>query len=547
MMTRESFLNSFIPSSEPPASVKIPPLPAPEIMALNRITYGATPADIEKVRKNGLAKYIDEQLNPSDDEGEAVKNKLASVVFPIKYPAKQDVYPAVDEDRPLALINAPIEKLWAMLGKSTAPMERNRVVEEVRMASWVRAVYSPWQLKEILVEFWHNHFNVTTVGDDKISVTFPIYDREVIRKNSLGNFRAFLEAVSKSAAMQYYLDNFSSKASPANENYARELFELHTLGSDFYFNNLYNRWREVPGALEGKPIGYIDEDVYEAARAFTGWTIADGSSLGRGDNLPNTGNFYYFDGWHDNYQKRVLGVEFEPNQPPLADGIKVLDLVAYHPATARNICKKLCIRFIADEPPQNVINEAVKVWMRHQKSPDQIKETLRYILSTKEFINLSSQKVKRPFELIASLFRITHADVTPNSLLTQRMARMGYLHYQWPAPTGHPDKSSYWLSSNALLARWNSTISLLHTPPNALATYNFRSLTPQGLKTFRDVTEFWIQRMLQQSKPPELIDQVAGLMAGKNKVTDTIPEEDFDKKASYLVGLLAMTPDFQLK
>src|SRR5258708_6681680 len=242
----------------------------------------------------------------------------------------------MDEDRPLTWLSAPIEKLWPLDDQKTmmAHQERIRPAEEVRMASWVKAVYSKWQLREIMVEFWHNHFNINAFQEPRIACTFPIYDREVIRKNCFGNFRTFLEDVARSTAMQYYLDNFSSKASPANENYARELFELHTLGSDFYFNNLYNRWREVPGASNGKPIGYIDEDVYEAARSFTGWTIADGSGIGKGDNLPNTGRFYYYDGWHDNYQKRVLGVEFDPNQPPLADGLKVLDLVAYHPATA---------------------------------------------------------------------------------------------------------------------------------------------------------------------------------------------------------------------
>lgn len=546
-MNRKAFLGSFVPFAQPDLSSENMESPPPEVIALNRITYGAIPSDIDKVKKIGLLKFIDEQLNPTDDEGEIVKTKLATITLPIKYPEKAGVYPAVDEDRLLLLINAPQEKLWDLMQHDTPYQEKGRPFEEIKIASWIRAVYSPWQLKEVMVEFWHNHFNVTANSDLKISLTFPVYDRDVIRKNCFGNFRTFLEAVAKSTAMLYYLDNFSSKASPANENFARELFELHTLGSDFYFNNLYNRWREVPGALEGKPIGYIDEDVYEAARAFTGWTVADNAGIGRGDKLPNGGAFYYYDGWHDNYQKRVLGVEFDPNQPPMADGLKVLDLVAYHPATAKNICKKLCRRFIADEPPQRVINGAVKVWTHNQKSPDQIKETIRYILSTKEFTSAETQKVKRPFELLASMFRVTGADFTPNASLTGYLAQMGYQHYQWPSPTGHPDKSSYWLSSNAMLARWNAAAGLLYANQNKVAKFDTRAVTPSDVKTFKQVSDYWTKRVLQKNKSEQFIESMALYMAGKRSINDVLPDPEFNNRVMGMVMLLTMTPDFQLK
>ena len=363
MITRKRFFSNFL--TDFPDFAEEPTAPSAEVVALGRITYGATSESVEVVRRKGLIAYITEQLNPDDEDDEVVKSKLASMTLHIKYDAVVDKYDAKDEDRPLSYLNASIDKLWPLTDQKNfmANQERVRPVEEVRVASWIRAVYSKWQLKEIMTEFWHNHFNVNAFSETKVSSTFPIYDRDVIRKNCFGNFRGFLEDVAKSTAMQYYLDNFSSKASPANENFARELFELHTLGSGHYFNNLYNRWREVPGALERKPIGYIDEDVYEAARSFTGWTIADGSGLGKGDNLPNTGSFYYYDGWHDNYQKRVLGVEFDPNQPPLADGLKVLDLVAYHPGTAKHLCEKLCQRFISDTPSASIVNGAIAVWI----------------------------------------------------------------------------------------------------------------------------------------------------------------------------------------
>ena len=553
MATREDFLRSLIPSLSNTEVIltddNLAP-PPPEVVALNRMTYGAIPKDVGRVRAIGLSKFIDEQLNPTNDEGDVVRNKLAAFMLPIKYQQRDSMTPDVEEERPLSLLNAPLDKLWELSDFNThVAGERIRGVEEVRAASWIRAVHSPWQLKEILVEFWHNHFSVNFSRNQRIALVFPVYDRDVIRKNCLGNFRAFLEAVAKSTAMLYYLDNFNSKASPANENYARELFELHTLGSDYYFNNLYNRWREVPGAAQGKPIGYIDEDVYEAARAFTGWTIADGTKLGGRDVLPNTGEFYYYDGWHDNYQKRVLGVEFDPNQPPMADGLKVLDLVAYHPATAKNICKKLCRRFIADEPPQNVINGAVKVWTRYQKSPDQIKETVRYILSTREFTAMWGKKIKRPFDLIVSMFRAGNGEFINNANLTNltpRLAQMGYMHYQWSAPTGHPDTSSYWLSSNAMLVRWNSA-SFLLSPYNKMFTYNFRAETPPEIKTFRDTSDYWVKRVLQTSKSPAFFDAMAEFLTNKNKPTDEVPERQFNERVGGLLALLAMTPDFQLK
>lgn len=519
--------------------------PSTEISSLNRITYGATSEEINRVKSKGLKVYVEEQLNPINDNPK-VNEKISSAKLQIKYPEK-DGFPAVDEVRPLNHLNEPIEELWKLTQKDQAfsNQEKVRPLEEVRVASWLRAVYSPWQLNEVMVEFWHNHFNVNA-SDQKIAIVFPSYDRDVIRKNSLGNFRSFLEDVAKSTAMLYYLDNFTSKASPANENYARELFELHTLGSDYYFNNLYNKWRSVPGALQGKPIGYIDEDVYEAARAFTGWTVADGSRIGN-DKLPDTGKFYYYDGWHDNYQKRILGNEISPNQPALSDGHKALDLVAYHPATANHICKKLCIRFISDQPSDAVIKGAVKIWIEHQKSPDQIKHVLRYILNTKEFASTWGEKVKRPFHLIASIFRMTGAEVTPNQGMTGQLAQMGYYHYNWQTPTGHPDKMDYWLSSNAMLARWNlSNGALWINPNNKVASYDFASQMPAGLDKPTDLTKYWIDRLLQKEMSPDFVNTMTGFLANKGNVNESIPKDKLDARLSGLISLLTMTPDFQL-
>jgi uncharacterized protein (DUF1800 family) len=523
--------------------------PSNKVIALNRMSYGCTKEMIALADSKGLNAFIESQLHPSQDEGPIVTEKINSATLHIKYPEKEDSYPAVDEDRPLSVWNSTLENLWALTNNkaTTAGPERSRPLEELRVVTWIRAVYSPWQLQETLVEFWHNHFNVNASSDLKISVTLPVYDRDVIRKNCFGNFRQFLEDVATSTAMQFYLDNSSSKASPANENYARELFELHTLGADNYFNNLYNRWREVPGATSGKPIGYIDEDVYEAARAFTGWTIANGANTGKGEKLPDTGAFHYYDGWHDNYQKRVLGVEFDSNQPPLSDGKKVLDLVAYHPATAMHVCKKLCRWYISDSPSDKIVKDAAAVWTKNQKSANQIKETIRFILHSNEFNSNWGQKVKRPFELIASMIRATGVDFTPNASLTGMLSQMGYFHFQWPTPTGHPDKKEYWLSSSSMLARWNLSLALLANPNSKLTKFQYRALMPETMQKPLEISSFWIDHIFQKPMPEEFSNIMLQHFANHKNPNEALSQDQIDKRLPSLIALLTMTPDFHLK
>ena len=354
-----------------------------------------------------------------------------------------------------------------------------------------------------MVEFWHNHFNVNATSQQQISATFPVYDA-IMRKHCLGNFRAFLEDVAKSAAMQYYLSNVKSKASPANENYARELFELHTLGADHYYNDLYNRWREVPGAVQGKPIGYIDQDVYEAARAFTGWTIEDGSNTGRGTVFPKTGKFTYFDGWHDNYQKRVLGTEFDPNTPPMADGNKVLDLVSGHPGTAVFLCTKLCRRFIADDPPPALIKRVAQVWHQSAGKPDQIACVLQAIILSPEFARMQGRKVKRPFEMIVSFLRATSALVFPNDAAFNALSGTGYKQFEWPTPTGHPDDAQYWLNTNTTLSNWN-LISAAVDGSGKIAVVDIAQQTPASVRTSPDIINYWVMRLTGHAPDRELL------------------------------------------
>jgi uncharacterized protein (DUF1800 family) len=417
----------------------------------------------------------------------------------------------------------------------------------VRAATLIRAVYSKWQLREVLVEFWHNHFNADAYSDTRISATWPLYDRDVIRRRCLGNFRNMVRDVAKSIAMGFYLDNAFSRDGPANENYARELFELHTLGQENYLNHLYNRWRDVPGAPEGNPVGYIDQDVYEAARAFTGWTIAYGQTISGSLRLPDTGEFAYVDLWHDNAQKRVLAFEIDPNRPPLADGEDVIRLVSEHPGTARYICRKLCRRLLADDPPDSLVNALANVWLANKDAPDQIARTVRALLLSDEFASTFGRKVKRPFKVVVSFLRATNAEVTPNRDLFWQLQEMGYRMFNWGPPTGHPEESAAWLSTNGMLRRWN-IINYLQSTWLKAATFDLPGQTPPGL-TARQIVEFWVGRLLAVPPPASTMNRLIDLMR-QNGSADAPPTGSTDEivdRIKSVVTLIAMTPEFQLR
>lgn len=522
-------------------------LPPIELIALNRMAYGPRPGDVARVQQIGFTAYVDEQLNPNDADDTLCNQKIAEARLRIRYSAGMG-YPAVDEIRPLRTIveNWDLTQLWP-LSKHPAYQERIRPVEEVRAATLLRAVYSKWQLREVLVEFWHNHFNVDAYSESRISATWTLYDRDVIRRRCLGNFRTMLRDVAKSIAMAFYLDNAFSRDGPANENYARELFELHTLGQENYLNHLYNRWRDVPGALAGNPIGYIDQDVYEAARAFTGWTIAHGQTVSGSNRLPDTGEFTYVDFWHDNAQKRVLAFEIDPNQPHLSDGETVIRLVSEHPGTARHLCRKLCRRLLADDPPATLVNDLANVWLAHKDAPDQIARTVRALLLSDEFANTFGRKVKRPYEVVVSFLRATNADVTPNSDLFWQLQEMGYRMFNWGPPTGHPEESAAWLSTNGMLRRWN-IINYLQSAWLKAATFDLPGQTPTGL-TSRQIVEFWIARLLAVAPPQSTINRLVDLMRqnGSADAPPTGSAEEIADRIKSVVTLIAMTPEFQLR
>ena len=318
------------------------------------------------------------------------------------------------------------------------------VTSELQQAKLLRAVYSDRQLQEVMTDFWFNHFNIYLYKDsDQYLVTS--YERDVIRPRALGKFKDLLVATAQSPAMLFYLDNWASEGpkSPAavaankgktgqagsglNENYGRELMELHTL------------------SVNG---GYSQHDVTELARVLTGWTLQP----------LEQGAVYQFDPRkHEPGDKVILGQTIPENG--VNEGMQVLDMLAHHPNTAKFICKKLAMRFVADDPPTALVDRMAKKFLA---TDGDIREVLRTMFKSPEFWSPKAYraKVKTPFEFVVSSLRATGTDLTNPAPLLGTLNRMGMPLYQMVPPTGYSMLESSWMSSEALLDRVNYALAL---------------------------------------------------------------------------------------
>jgi uncharacterized protein (DUF1800 family) len=453
---------------------------------VSRLSFGARPGDLEKIKVSGIKAYIDEQLDPGSIDDSALDQKLAKLpTLALSTPTLAEQYnppkPAATptptpgaspsptpSPAPTATPGAspspsPAPTMAPVIGEtmtmitpapgasptpaikpSPTPVPKNpgMVVSELQCAKLLRAVYSNRQLYEMTVDFWENHFSING-NRDALRLLMTSFDRDAVRPFALGRFRDLLGAVAHSPAMLFYLDNWQSsllKKYPAtkdkperqtggiNENYARELMELHTLGVDG---------------------GYTQKDVQEVARCFTGWTI----------RKPNEeGLFIYNPAMHDNGEKIVLGQKI-PAGGGIADGERVLDILAKQPATAHFIARKLARRFYGDDPPKAVIEDAAQTFLRTDGS---IRETLRSLITAPAFFNPATYqaKVRSPFEFVAAALRITDAETDGNRPVLDWIGKMGEPVFGRVTPDGFPDQNSEWLSNNDLLMRFNFAAAL---------------------------------------------------------------------------------------
>ena len=519
---------------------------------LNRLTFGATPVEAARIAALGREGWLDWQLaRPVSDP--ALDARLAAAALRISYEAGGDEdgnhWPALDEARPLTALTADPADLVRLLdwgpGKGMDYGERIRPAHEVIAAAPIRAVHAEGQLREVMTQFWHDHFNVNSAKDETTAVFFAAYDA-MLRGHAFGNFRALLGDVARSPAMLYYLNNADSIASPATENYARELLELHTLGAGNYLNDRYSDWHDVPGAAEGMAEGYLDLDVYEVARAFTGWSVGDGRWLAEGEVAPRTGQFTYVARWHDPYQKRVLGREFSPNRGPMEDGDEVLDMLAGHPGTARLVCTKIARRLLSDDPDPDLINRLQQVFLDASDAPDQIAQVIRALVLSPAF-DASPTKLRRPFEFMAALYRATGAEVVnPENAYHWQLGRAGWLQHACGPPTGHRDRLEAWTGASSL----NRLVDLAlyaHDAWFGTARADLSGLAHAG-ESAREFLTRHAAALAPAAAEGLAADVGASLYGdGLDGPADQAAPEDRQGAALAVVAFAALTPEFLLR
>jgi len=451
---------------------------------LSRLSFGAQPGGVEKLLATGLEKWVLQQLEQSLPDTELEKRlsgydalSLDNETIVNRYLNAGQVVRMMQRNGTLSKDSmAKLEKadyrkdvLKLMQEKGLKlPQELNRQLVAQKL---IRAVYSENQLQELMTDFWFNHFNVSvTKGQSQPYVL--TYERDAIRPHTFGKFESLLKATAQHPAMLFYLDNASSgsdnnamnqrikKMVPANsklkkqaglnENYAREVMELHTLGVDG---------------------GYVQTDVTEVARALTGWTVRPmmkdgyGERLAKmqqsrlGKNLATTeGDFLFLAVRHDQQEKTVLGKKY-PSNGGLNEGLEVLHQLATHPSTAKFICKKIATRFVCDTPSVALVNTMADVFT---KTGGDIKQTMIAMLNSREFWKkeVLRSKIKSPFELVVSAIRATNADLRNANQLNDWCTRMGQKLYSYAAPTGFPDKASHWVNTGSLLNRMNFGLAI---------------------------------------------------------------------------------------
>ena len=516
---------------------------------LNRLGFGARPGDVEKVKAIGLQKYIDQQLNPfsiSDALAESkVKNleifNMSTAEVFAKYPnpgallrqleggkaaqaakAQADTAANADEAGKKGMTEDERQERQQKLRELYREYNlrpAGQLMPQIAANRVLRAVYSERQLQEVMVDFWQNHFNVFA-GKGAVRWYIPSYERDVLRKNALGNFKDLLVGTAQHPAMLFFLDNFQSVSPNAqlggnrqngplqrairsgnippqmrerikqrqgisdaeldqrikraqanvqnapkraergiNENYARELMELHTLGVDG---------------------GYTQKDIVEVAKCFTGWTIADPRGyrriaanmikgkdedrrlerLQRQAGIPDdldSGEFYFNDRWHERGAKAVLGQKVD--EGGMKDGLKVIDILVNHPSTAKFIARKLAVKFVSDNPSEALVGRVADAF--HKSSGD-IKTTLRALFSDSEFFAPENYraKIKTPFELAVSSVRAIGGDTNAGPAFVAMLNKLGEVPYGYQAPTGYPDKAEDWVNTGALLERLNFAVAV---------------------------------------------------------------------------------------
>ncbi len=449
-------------------------LSAADFTALNRITFGARAEERARFAEIGLQNYIEEQLDFETINDLNLDLQLST----------------------FKTLTMSANEIEAVANELFDGYDRKRPINELRQATFLRQLYSQRQLYEVMVDFWSDHFNIY-IEKEPLFYLKTVDDREVIRKHALGNFRDLLWASAHSPAMLTYLDNQANVKGAPNENYARELMELHTLG--------------VHG-------GYTQNDVMQLARCLTGWSVKKHFWLGE---------FTFREKQHANGVKNVLGLEIQESGQSEAE--QVLERLALHPSTAKFISAKLARRFIANDPPQEIIERAAQTFLN---TKGDIKSVLRVILF--DGLAFAKPKYKRPLNFALSALRMLNVE-TDGAALRKPLLQMGQMYFNWPTPDGYPDYDEAWQGN--LMPRWQFAFELIR---------NEIPKTVCDLNALLDVSS--------SGSLPASVDSLAALLLGAplerfflNEMLDTVhsagatPEETLQIIAASLIA----APAFQ--
>lgn len=573
---------------------------------ISRCTYGATPGEVDAVVQMGLENWFARQLEAQlpDDSLDQVLSRYDALRLSNQEVA--EAYPRNGQVLRMAIRDGVIDKdsvktdrkeyrqVLQNYMQQKGLKRQQELFRQLFCQKILRAAYSNNQLQEVMTDLWFNHFNVSLTKND-CAEFIPAYERDVIRPNALGRFDELLLETAKSPAMLYYLDNFSSSA-PAgagaqenqavaismrvdsgvaagdpgvlarlqqarrnrgiNENYAREVMELHTLGVDG---------------------GYTQQDVTQAAKVLTGWGVWPMGDIGKGvaanlnrytaeqiarRGFVREGDFFFNANRHDKGEKVVLGHVF-PAGGGYEEGVELLEMLAHHPSTAHFISRKIAVRFVSDDPPQSLIDKMAKTFL--DKKGD-IRQVLITMVTSPEFWGPDAlrEKTKSPFELAIGAIRGLHATIYQPMQLYNWVAKMGEREYYYQAPTGFPDRASYWINTGSLLNRMNFGLALAagkipgitfdllalnngrepESAQSALVVYGHILLPGRNL----DAT---VRRLAPLLNDPSLFDKVSQATA-RSDVADstgvagaTMTGEGEDPMLGQVVGIIIGSPEYQ--
>jgi len=495
------------PVANPATWEEAPPGAHPEIVhLLNRITYGPRPGEVERVARLGWDAFLDQQLSPEQIDDAALDVRLGQY-------------------KTLATSSADLLANYPPRGK---PGPR-AIIQELEAASLLRAIFSERQLFEVMVDFWSNHLNIY-IGKSLVKWLKTADDRDVIRNHALGKFRDLLLASARSPAMLVFLDNAENvtpgaqrgnKLGGLNENYAREVMELHTVGADG---------------------GYTQDDVTTVARALTGWTITR-------RNAVDAGLFQFVRRLHDDGPKRIDFLDLTlPAGGGQAEGEQLLARLVGHPKTAQRIAHKLCVAFVSDDPPAPLVERATRAYLDNDTDT---RAVLNVILRSDEFRAAAGQKVKLPLRALVSSVRALGAEIddTPEAMLRAggllgQLRALDQPFFGWQAPNGYPQAGAAWVNTGGMLGRWNSAFALAEGRVKGVSV-DLASFVGNGATNAGALVDTIASALLHAPLPGParaVLVEYASAGRGEHPVLDqaalarTLPE---------LTGLILATPAFQ--